>query len=213
MATRDTERQETSELLPWYLNGTLDDAEANRLRRELEHDPAMQAEADTMDALLKEVAEEVPVPMLTHERIERMMARVDAEPRRAGRLTLALEGVRRWWNSLAVDYRIPAAVAATLALVAFLVMSPQPTPDNGEFRTLSDDRPPVSVQVEVDRSLSEAEAQALFAERSLNAERQAGGIYVITLSGDTSVSELYEMLQTLRADGRVVDARALTDED
>ena len=211
MATRDTERQEIDELLPWYSNGTLDDAEANRVRRELEHDPAMQAKSDTTDALLKEVAEDVPVPMLTHERIERMMARVDAEPRRAGRLTLALEGVRRWWNSLAVDYRIPAAVAAALALVAFLVVSP--TPDNGDFRTLSDNRPPVSVQVEVDRSLSEADAQILFAERSLNAERQAGGIYVITLSGDTSVSELYEILQTLRADGRVIDARALTDEN
>ena len=40
-----------------------------------------------------------------------------------------------------------------------------------------------------------------------------GSMYIVTLPGDMPVADLFETLQTLRADDRVVDANAQTDED
>jgi len=211
MATSETEHREIDELLPWYMNGTLDEAEAERVRRFLSEKPDAHAEAEVTDSLLKAVADDVPVPMLTHDRIERVMTRLDDEPQevRAG-----ISGrIRRWWSGLSFDQdlRIPAAVTMAIALVTVLLVM-QPQTEKDVFRTLSSDRPTVAMQIEVADGINTASATALFEEYSLIAEQQPDGGYLITLPGDTSVAELFQMLEALRSDERVADARVLTDE-
>ena len=208
MATPDTELDEIRELLPWYLNGTLDPAEAERVQRYIDE---MQTEADETDALLKTLGEDVPVPMLTHERIAGVMSKIDAEPRPAGSV---LARVRQWWRSLPqrVDYRIPATVAAALALVAVLVMNPR-TGQDGDYQTYTSERPPVEIQVEMAADVDAAEMRALFEAHGAAVQRQGDDVFVITLPEDTSVAELYATLEALRADARVRDARALTGEE
>ncbi len=213
MTTVDQERQEILELLPWYANGTLSDVETERVRRYLETNADFAAEVDETGALLRTLAEERPTPMLTHDRLDRLLARVDEEPRRSLQTAGVFAAASRWWqNLLAPGYRTAAAMAASVAVVAvlFATLQPDTSPD---FRTLSSDRPAVSVQVEIADGVTAGEAEDLFDEFSLVAAPEASGQYIVTLPDNTSVSELYDVLQTLRDDRRVADARALTGED
>ncbi|MEM7503230.1 MAG: hypothetical protein AAF417_14350 [Pseudomonadota bacterium] len=213
MTTADQERQKMLELLPWYLNGTLNDDETEQVRRYLEANEDFAAEVDETDTLLKTLAEERSTPMLTHDRLDRLMARVDEEPRRSMPTWGLFAAIDRWWQSLlSPGYRTAAAVAASVAVVAvlFTTLQPDTSPD---FRTLSSDRPAVSVQVQIAEGVTPGEAEDLFDEFSLVAKPEANGQYSVTLPENTTVSELYDVLQSLRDDHRVADARALTGED
>ena len=213
MTTADQERQKMLELLPWYLNGTLSDDETEQVRRYLEANEDFAAEVDATGTFLKTLAEERPTSMLTHDRLDRLMARVDEEPRRSMPTPGLFAVIDRWWqNLLSPGYRTAATVAASVAVVAvlFTTLQPDTTPD---FRTLSSDRPAVSVQVQIAEGVTTGEAEDLFDEFSLVAEPDENGQYTVTLPEDTSVSELYDVLQSLRDDNRVADARALTGEE
>lgn len=208
MATQDTELDEIRELLPWYLNGTLESDEAERVRRYLDE---VQTEVEDTDALLKAIGEDVPVPMLTHERIAGVMSRLDSEPRRSRSI---LRRIGEWWRSgpTGRDYGALAAFAGSLALVAVLVLNTQPSQD-GVYTTHSSERPEVAIQIEVAGDVGAAEVQALFDTPDVTVQQQGAGVFVVTLPEETSVSELYDTLQMLREDARVLDARALTDEE
>jgi len=213
MATPDTEKQDVLDLLPWYLNGTLSDEETERVRNYIENSPELQSEADETDALLKVLGDDVPVPMLTHARIESVMERLDEKPSRANPVSKLIDRLTRRRGRSFFGSALPVALAAALALVAIVVIVPQQDSAEGVYETLYDDRPAVPIEVELANDLSSADAQALFEELSLEAVQQPGGTYRIELPKETSVGELYQMLQTLKTDERVADARALTDED
>ena len=215
MATSDTEKHETLELLPWYLNGTLSDEEAERIRNRVESSPELQVELDETDSLFEALGDDVPVPMLTHERIESVMARLDEQPQHTNPVKRLIGRLRRprWPSLFGSGALIPVALAAAAVLVAIVITVPQPDTEEGVYKTLYEDRPSISVLVEIADDVSGADAQLLFEELSLEAEPQTGGTYRIDLPNETSVAELYEILRSLRADGRVVDAQALTEED
>lgn len=213
MATSDTEKQDVLDLLPWYLSGTLSDEEAERVRNYIKESPELQSEVDDTDALLKALGDDVPVPMLTHERINRVMARVDEEPQRTTAVSSLIDRLRARRHRSSFGSAIPVALVAALALVAVVVIVPQQDPAEGVYETFSEGRPSVPIQVELAKDVSGADAEALFEELSLAAKQQPGGTYRVEIPKDTSVSELYRILQTLQADDRVADARALTDGD
>lgn len=215
MATSDTENHETLELLPWYLNGTLSNEEAERIRNRIETSVELQAEVDETDALFEALGDDVPVPMLTHERIEGVMARLDEQPQRTNPVSKLIDRFRqprRDWR-FGRGFLVPVALAAAAVLVAIVVTVPRPDSEEGAYKTLYEDRPSISVLVEVADDVSAADVQVLFEALSLEAELQPGGTYRIDLPSETSVAELYETLRALRADGRVSDAQALTKED
>ncbi|MGI9238002.1 MAG: hypothetical protein ACR2QZ_11430 [Woeseiaceae bacterium] len=215
MATSNSEKHETLELLPWYLNGTLSDEEAERIRKRIEGSPKLQAERDETDALFEVLGDDVPVPMLTHERIKGVMAQLDEESQHTNPVSRLIGRLRRprrisWIGSGAL---IPVALAAAAVLVAVIVVVPQPASEEGVYTTLYEDRPAISILVKVTDDLSQADAQLLFEDLSLEAVAQTDSTYRVDLAEETSVAELYEILRTLRADGRVADAQALTEED
>ncbi|MGI9236455.1 MAG: hypothetical protein ACR2QZ_03620 [Woeseiaceae bacterium] len=215
MATSNTEKHENLELLPWYLNGTLGDEEAERIRNQIESSAELQAEADETDALFKALGDDVPVPMLTHERIEGVMARLDEKPQPTNPISSLIDRLRqpRRLSRFGPASYIPVALAAAAVLVAVVVIAPQPVSEEPVYSTLYEDRPSIPVLVEIADDVSNTDAQLLFEALSLEAELQPGGAYRIDLPNETSVAELYEILRVLRADGRVADAQALTEKD
>lgn len=215
MATSDIERQDALELFPWYLNGTLSDEEAERVRNHIKDSPELQSEADETDALFKALGDDVPVPMLTHERIERVMARLDEQPQHANPVSRMINRFRnrRRLSRFGPGSLIPVALAAAAVLVAIVINVPQLDSEEGVYETLYEDRPSIPILVKVADDVSGADAEILFEELSLEAEPQPGGAYRVELPNETSVGELYEILRALRADGRVADAQALTEED
>ena len=215
MATKDTEHQQIRELLPWYLNGTLGADEAARVQRHLERYPELEAEADETGALLQAAAADVPVPMLNHERLNRVMERIDDEPQASAGVADLAAALQRWWDRRPTQQLrwLPAAVAAALGLVALLLVVPRFDLGEPEYETFSSERPAVALQFTVAENLGQDEIQSLLDDYELNAERTGDGVYEIALPDDTPVTELYRVLQTLRADQRIVDARALTGEE
>jgi len=215
MATSNTEKHKSLELLPWYLNGTLSDEEAECVRSQIESSAKLQAEAHETDALFKALGDDVPVPMLTHERIEGVMARLDEQSQHTTLISRLIDRLRqlRRLSRFGPATFVPVALAAAAVLVAVVVTVPQPDSEEPVYSTLYEDRPSIPVLVEVADDVSNTDAQQLFEALSLEAELQPGGAYRIDLPNETSVAELYEILRLLRADGRVADAQALTEED
>ena len=74
-------------------------------------------------------------------------------------------------------------------------------------------RPTVPIEVRLADGVTPEAAQQVFDELALDATSQLDGSYRVRLPQDTSAGELYRVLQALRADGRVADAQALTEED
>ena len=207
MDTRDKNVQEARELLPWYANGTLDAQETEQVERELDGHEGLRAEAEELGELLDATGADTVVPMLTHARLERVMERVDAEPQSATPLRGMLGRLRQAWFGW-TESRAPMLLAAAACLAfAVVLVSPHLTQDSGVFETLTDGTDPVvPIAITVAPGVSDAEAQAMFREMSLTAERQEDGVYIVGLPEDGSFAERYRIVEALRADRRVADA-------
>ncbi len=215
--TTNTEYQSALELLPWRSTDRLEREEMQYVQSAIDASAAVRDEAKQTDGLFAALRDDVPVPMLTHERMRRVMARLDAEPQDARPYS---SSVRRWLkrllgsgNTFYIRAALPVAMAAGLALVAVISMMPQQEPAPGDYTTLYDDRPTVPIQVTLADGVSATAAQKLFAQLTLDATVHPDGTYRIQLPQETSAGELYGVLQTLRADDRIADAQALTEED
>lgn len=120
--TRPQPDTSMSEALSAWLDGELDEAEAAEIEAELARDPALRADLEELEGVVRLLREEGPTeaPMNFHAQV---MARVEEEhPAQAWSLTRWL-GVR--WEALAIGF---AAVAALL-LVVPMSMKETPSPD------------------------------------------------------------------------------------
>ncbi|RLA94386.1 MAG: hypothetical protein DRG69_05380 [Deltaproteobacteria bacterium] len=189
-------------LLPWYVNGTLDEVEEESLREHIAHCVICQRELQAVQherGLYRSVMEEVPVPS-TFSRLlsEIKMAERDGFWRKV--LSL-LEGPLEWPRPALVLLAVQAVLI--VALVAVLSLNPWGVGE-GLYRTLSG---PQQVAFEGPRLqilFREDVPEQLIRETLLEIGGTIVrgptpmGVYTIELPPGTSRQELQRILSTLR---------------
>ena len=78
MSSESATHLEISELLPWYVNGTLDGDEKRRVRRHLESCPECQADRDFLRSVSAAVRKSSPAPIVPTAPVESLLASIDA---------------------------------------------------------------------------------------------------------------------------------------
>lgn len=106
------------ELLPFYVNGTLDDDERVFVEQWLSEHPAAQGELRWARSLRQRVLEDLP-PVGSEVGLDKAMARIRAErPRAASAAPSLLQRARDWLAALVPQPVRGPALAAALAVVA-----------------------------------------------------------------------------------------------
>ncbi|CAH1658026.1 conserved hypothetical protein [Hyphomicrobiales bacterium] len=122
----DPKRRELEELLPFYANGRLSDADKRRVEAALAADPEMAARLDIIrDDMAETVLLNESLGAPSHRALEKLMAEIETAPRQAPLLTRAADGMGRgllgWLGGLLAAQpprRLAYASAAALALIA-----------------------------------------------------------------------------------------------
>lgn len=141
------------ELLPFYVNGTLGEAEREQVERYLKANPEAQAEAQWLRSLQTRVREDVP-PVSSEVGLERALHRIRTEGpapqgvRRAVAQPGLLERLRGALAALVPQSIVRPALAGALALVAvqgvvIVQLMERHADDSTELRTLRSDAAPV----------------------------------------------------------------------
>jgi anti-sigma factor RsiW len=196
-----------SELLPWFVSGTLADGE----RRAVEAHLAVCAECRDEELRCREIRQAVRearvAPSPHPAQLARLVARIDELEQEPA------EGPLRalFAAPLSVRLVLAAQLAAMLALVAYIVWPVGPVP----YRTLSDPAPagvPAATALEVRvvfaPEASEAEIRQLLLE--LGAQVSGGpsplGAYTVSLPAGAGAEPLPVVLAHLRGHPRVLFA-------
>jgi hypothetical protein len=188
---------EALELLPWYVNGTLSEAEHAGVERHIRGclpcRVALQEQCH-LAALLKQ---QPTVPLSAEGGFERLLAEIDAR-RRPQRDGLG-------WRAPRLGRLVPfTALAASLALAAWLVTLGTDSSRDATFVTATQ---PGNGAVEIDvvfaAGVSEADKSALIREiGGVAGQPSSVGRYRVHLT-DASTDRAAEIIARLRADARV----------
>ncbi|HEX4952722.1 MAG TPA: zf-HC2 domain-containing protein [Thermoanaerobaculia bacterium] len=203
----DREHGEVLELLPWYVNGSLEGRDRTRVETHLEGCPLCRAELAECRDLAAVVRNAPPPTPAPHPgSLGRLLARLDAtetEPslfgsgrrrlgdRRQGRETLARAwaAAPRLWRWVALGQ-----TAALVLLGAMLVWRPGPAPAT-TFRTLStaaSEVPRAALRVAFSEEVTEGELRRLLLP--LSAQIVAGpsplGVYTLHVPAGASAEPL-----------------------
>jgi anti-sigma factor RsiW len=118
----DPKRTELEELLPFYANGRISAADRARVEKALAGDPELAMRLDIIREDMAETTllnESLGAP--SHRALDRLMERIEAEPREAPLLARAKGGLMAWlggWLSAQPPRRLAYASAAALVLIA-----------------------------------------------------------------------------------------------
>ncbi|HPF58303.1 MAG TPA: hypothetical protein P5149_13095 [Candidatus Competibacteraceae bacterium] len=211
-------RRDIEELLPWYVNGTLDPAETAAVEQYLAQYPARRAELEQCRALAGMIeAHDPPAWQPAPEGFDRLMAEVNRWEA-APVSTPAQIAPSLWQQVLEWLWHTPPPVRWTLAVeslaIAVLVLAvllPATMPAGPGYETLSNGEAPANaagwqVRVVFDDRMSIGELQTLL--RSITGHIAAGptalGVYTVTIpSGEPPEGALDRAVTTLRAHPRV----------
>lgn len=210
------------DLLPWYANGTLPDAERRTVEAHLADCPRCREEIAACQSLREVIRQtEEAVPAVHPARLARLMERIDTEERSAGR------GWRRAflapWQGLATLLRMtpPLARGALVAQLIFLValtgllvrwssLPEEPAPAAPVYRTLSESGPAPAAAERTERlrlvfadGTTEREARDLLLgiRGQIVAGPSALGVYTVEVPAGPD--PLDKVLAHLRAQPRV----------
>lgn len=195
-AALSTSEREALELLPWYVNGTLEGEERERVQRELRSSLTCRIEYERLSRMQGLMQGGDAEQAATDRGFERLMARIHSE----GRARPAAVAQNPRW--------LPLAQAATLLVLvggAAWWFQEGATTGDGPYQTLTVEQPATlqpQLRLVFKPDVSESERSALFAELGLRmvAAPTADGIYTVALPRDASAREFFNRLD---ADPRV----------
>ncbi len=202
------------ELLPWYANGTLDDAERREVEQWLQDNPDAQlqlAEYEFLQETVSEVTEQEPV--LRENLFDELIERIDAEEqqqssRSAVESPSLMEQLRNWisetlqWNMTPAFARVAVVsqFAVVMALGAVLLV---PTAEEG-YEVLSGGDPVtgsavagVQADLAVDSQLPMGQFQSLLREHQARVIGGPGGLGVYRIAFDES-ADADRLLKSLK---------------
>jgi len=106
-----------NELLPWYVNDTLNDTERQLVRQHLHDCEACRDDVELLSRVQRGMRTDSPAPLVPAPRKGALLAALDAAPR---------AGPRRWpWIAAAASLLIAVAAAALLPLLRSTGVDPQ----------------------------------------------------------------------------------------
>jgi hypothetical protein len=185
------------ELLPWYVNGTLDGAERDEVQRALRSSLTCRLEYERLGRLQAVMQGDDAEHAAADRGFERLMARIHASaPRREA------TGTPRWRG---LRFAQAAAVLALASSVAWWGLQ-RAGREPGAFETLTVEEPAASqapqLRLVFARDLPEPARAALLAELGLTlaAPPTADGIYTLALPEG---ADARAMAERLRADPRI----------
>ena len=190
-----TEANWATEVLPWYVNGTLDSAESQRFERHLERCEHCQRELSVELELRHALLQRSVVDYAPHASLAKVREQLDIrlqQPRKP-RIPLARRPTVLW-SALAAQ----AAVIATLAIVLLRV-----TPDvdsQASYRTVSEAAPAstAAIQIVFDDELTAGELRSLLDSVGTTIVRgpSEAGVYELSLYDDAaSVKHIINVLR------------------
>jgi hypothetical protein len=185
------DHESASGLLPWLVNGTLDDDERERVERHVRHCIACRAELAEQQALLTLMRRQPTLPVSAERELERLQRRISPGANRYRRAPLAA-----------------AAAAALAGVIGLYVLSrvEEPEPREAAYRTLTQGESAAVLIDVVFADISDVEMRALLAENG--AEIVAGpsprlGRYTLRLVEASSATDVDAVLRRLAGDDRV----------
>ena len=229
MSPENNVREDLSEfeaLLPWYVAGTLDSKDMLRMDRELEKSPELQR---LLDLTLEEqeqtvlLNEKLGVP--SADALSRLMAQVEAEPRKQLLVSGAMSRVSGWFESLTASMS-PAAMGASAAAAAVIICIQaallaglyfKQVPQGAIYETASHGKTEVKANGPRALIAFQPELKASDMETFLTAHDlqiiegpRAGGFYQVKFSRQISVQEAEKQIGILLGKTEVIRFAALT---
>jgi hypothetical protein len=161
---RDAVHARMLEMLPWYVNGTLESRAQQEVRDHLQHCNACRREIELHGVVRDQLRQSAQPPPASLASLDRLMARIDAyETARTRRWLRRLGG---WFKGGVLERAVivqAAAIVILVGIVAWLLTRPEPP---AEYRTLGAptgwlETGGLYLQVELHDSLTTAQLQVL----------------------------------------------------
>ncbi|MEJ8472463.1 zf-HC2 domain-containing protein [Roseibium algae] len=178
------------ELIPWFVNGSLSEAEKDRVKQHMLTCTDCAAEVARQYSLAKKVMTEDPFDPPLARSWSKLRAQIKAEERAD---TPRID-VRRWFAGWQGGIMFAGAGLAACLLAAVIII---PT-DNNDFRTLTSGNQAlqnaIKFQIKVD--VSNEKLQGLLAEHGLTLAGGPSetGVYTVTAPNDVDLKTLSEEL-------------------
>jgi hypothetical protein len=226
-----SDHQELSQLLPWYVNKTLQDGELKAVEAHLGVCLACKRELMQLQKLAQAVKKEGSLDSAEHASFTRLKMRLhgqaqpspqqvaleqpkNAVPGNVKQLSSARK--QRWASSVSV-LRHPALAMAAALLLSVALLMPRHVENDAQlannFRTLSDAKP--------ESAMNSNEIRVVFAENVDQAQKDkilaringqvidnptAQGVYTVRLNSKVAVNEPLDVVALLRKDRNVIFA-------
>lgn len=197
---------EVQELVPWYVNGTLSDAEHARVERHVHECLTCYAVLQQERRMRALIRSRSTARLSAEQGFDRLMARIEREaPRPARRVPRRRARRLARYGALAAAAGIVALAAAALVRLGTVPM-PGTAPAGYETLTGAPERGGATLDIIFAQTLSEPEMRAVL--REIDATIVAGptdiGRYTVRLDApEPTADELSAILERLRRDDRV----------
>jgi hypothetical protein len=200
-----TEHQEISELIPWYVNDTIDGAQRKRLETHLAGCGLCRADLELERSVHRTLTRETGVEHMPAASLKRLQAQLDAldgidaapadAARRSGEPIARTRGQGRPWRTLA------AASAACIAVaLGAIVLARHPDATPQTYRTVTTPTarvPEEAIRAVFKPSITLTELQALLDESHMRivAGPTEAGVYSLASTSALPVTASLEMLR------------------